>query len=131
MSQTLRKCPENFAETAIDDEVVLMDMTNGDFFSIKDTGLAIWNLIDGSRGRDDVLATLADSYSVAADEIAADVDDFLTQVQAAGFVAAGCSLARAAAHGRSDDRAGPRPAHGAPPPVCQLAHRAGLHRERY
>ncbi len=89
MSQTLRKCPENFAETAIDDEVVLMDMTNGDFFSIKDTGLAIWNLIDGSRGRDDVLATLADSYSVAADEIAADVDDFLTQVQAAGFVAAG------------------------------------------
>lgn len=89
MSQTLRKCPENFAETEIDDEVVLMDMTNGDFFSIKDTGLAIWNLIDGSRGRDALLASLAETYSVPPDEIAPDVDDFLAQVQAAGFVAAG------------------------------------------
>ncbi len=89
MSQTLRKCPENFAETEIDDEVVLMDLMSGDFFSIKETGLAIWNLIDGTRDRAQLLATLAGSYALAPNEIARDVDDFLAQVQAAGFVAAG------------------------------------------
>ena len=89
MTQTLRKCPENFAETEIDDEVVLMDLMSGDFFSIKETGLAIWNLIDGTRDRAQLLATLAGSYALAPNEIARDVDDFLAQVQAAGFVAAG------------------------------------------
>ena len=89
MTQTLRKCPENFAETEIDDEVVLMDLMSGDFFSIKETGLAIWNLIDGTRDRAQLLATLAGSYALAPNEIAPDVDEFLAQVQAAGFVAAG------------------------------------------
>ena len=58
MTQSLRKCPENFAETEIDDEIVLMCLTNGDFFSIKDSALAIWNLIDGQRDRSALLDRL-------------------------------------------------------------------------
>ena len=87
MNQLLRKCPENFAETEIDDEVVVMDMASGDFFSIKDTGLAIWNLIDGTRGRDDLLGELAAQYDAPQADIAPDIDAFLDQVRTAGFVA--------------------------------------------
>lgn len=88
MTTILHKRPENFAETEIDAEVVLMDMASGDFFSITDTGLAIWTLIDGTRGRAALLVELAGRYGLPETAIAADVDAFLSQVTAAGFVAA-------------------------------------------
>lgn len=88
MTTPLRKNPDAYAETEIDDEVVLMDLSSGDFFSIKDTGLAIWNLIDGGLDRAGLLSRLAQDYGAPEAEIAADVDEFLAAVIAAGFVAA-------------------------------------------
>ncbi|WP_088310376.1 HPr-rel-A system PqqD family peptide chaperone [Novosphingobium sp. B 225] len=89
MTQTLRKCPDAFAETEIDDEVVLMDLSSGDFFSIKDSGLEIWNLLDQGLDRASLLAQLEQAYGVPRAELAGDVDAFLDQVMAAGFVTAG------------------------------------------
>lgn len=88
MTQPLRKCPENFAESEIDDEIVLMCLTSGDFFSIKDSALAIWNLIDGELDRTALLGRLARDYGVSEDAIRGDVDEFLAAATAAGFVAA-------------------------------------------
>ncbi len=89
MTQTLRKCPDAFAETEIDDEIVLMDLSCGDFFSIKDSALEIWNLLDQGLDRAGLLARLEQTYGISQAELAGDVDTFLDQVMAAGFVTAG------------------------------------------
>ena len=77
-----------FTETDIDDEIVVMRLDSGEFFSLAGTGAAIWRLIDGSRDRAGLVAALAAEYESDKDEIAADVDEFLAKLEEQGLVAA-------------------------------------------
>ena len=81
------KQPDRFSETDIDDEIVVMRLDNGEFFSLAGTAAAAWRLIDGKRGREELVAALAAQFDTPAADIAADVDDFLASLRDMGFVA--------------------------------------------
>ena len=81
------KLSERFTEAAIDDEIVVMRVDTGEFFSLTGTAATTWRLIDGNRNRDALLAALADEYSTDEAAIAADVDDFLAQLKETGLLA--------------------------------------------
>jgi len=83
----LSKLNDNFSETRIDDEIVVMRLDTGEFLSLTDTGSAIWQLIDGTRGRDDVVTVLAAQYDAPVDAISEDVDSFLDELRKAGLIA--------------------------------------------
>lgn len=87
MNQALVKQTTSFSETAIDDEVVLLNLDDGTFFSLTGTAAAIWSLIDGTRDRAAILALLASTYDEAPETIGPELDAFLAQLMAAGFVA--------------------------------------------
>ena len=59
-----------------------MALDTGDFFSLQDTARAIWELIDGTSGRETIIASLAAKYSVDPAAIAPEVDAFLSELQA-------------------------------------------------
>ena len=91
------KDPARFVETVIDDEIVVMQLDSGDFFSLHGTARAIWEAIDeagdeagdGARDEADVCAALATAFPDAhPDELAADVAAFVTRLRAAGLLAA-------------------------------------------
>ena len=81
------KLSERFTEAAIDDEIVVMRVDTGEFFSLTGTAATTWRLIDGNRNRDALLAALADEYSTDEAAIAADVDEFLAQLKETGLLA--------------------------------------------
>lgn len=83
----LIKLVDRFCETTLDDEVVVMDLASGDFFSLKDSAKTIWEHIDGARSRESLIADLARDYDILAEEIAPDVDDFLSRLCEAGLLA--------------------------------------------
>lgn len=83
----LTKQVDRFVETEIDSEIVVMDLDSGTFFSLSDSALAIWSLIDGTRDRQAVLQVLAGEYGVAQEELAGDVDAFLAELGGAGLIA--------------------------------------------
>jgi len=87
VNQALVKQTTSFSETAIDDEVVLLNLDDGTFFSLTGTAAAIWSLIDGTRDRAAILALLASTYDEAPETIGPELDAFLAQLMAAGFVA--------------------------------------------
>lgn len=87
--KVITKAQASFSETAIDDEIVVMHLVSGEFFSLTGTGRAVWLLLDGTRTRDAVVAAAAEQYDVSPADIAADVDEFLTLLGAAGFLEAG------------------------------------------
>ena len=87
MTGELVKAVGRFSETTIDTETVVMDLDSGDFFSLTGTAAAVWQRIDGTRSREALLAELVIEYGQTPEEIAADVDAFLTQLFAAGLVA--------------------------------------------
>ena len=86
MSQPLTKDPAAFAETRIDDEIVIMNLASGDFFSLTDSAAAIWDLLDGSRNRAAVLAALASKYAASQADLAHDLDVFLGELRAGGLI---------------------------------------------
>jgi pyrroloquinoline quinone biosynthesis protein D len=88
VTQPLVKQSARFSETAIDDEVVVMSLENGDFFSLTGTARDIWMLIDGTRDRAALLDQLAAQYECPEAEIAQDIDAFLAQLNQAGLLGA-------------------------------------------
>jgi pyrroloquinoline quinone biosynthesis protein D len=76
----------HYSETEIDAEVVVMNLSSGEFFSLTGTGREIWRLIDGTRDRDSLLARLVQVFAAEPAEIAADLDQFLDQLAGAGLI---------------------------------------------
>ena len=89
MTGLLTKASDRFSETTIDDETVVMSLDSGDFFSLSGTARTIWELLDGTRDRAALIATVAGRYGVAGESIAGEVDAFLTQLDQAGLIRLG------------------------------------------
>ncbi len=83
---TLKKATNRLAETEIDDEIVLMNIDTGHFHALRNTGLAIWKLIDGTRDINALCDALRQSYAVDPDVCAIEVDRFINLMVEAGFV---------------------------------------------
>ena len=85
--KALTKQVERFTETDIDDEIVVMRLDSGDFFSLEGTAAATWRLIDGTRDRVAIIEALAAQFNADDVEVAADVDDFLAQLKEQKLIA--------------------------------------------
>lgn len=86
VNQTITKLSDNYSETAIDDEVVVMSLATGAFFSLTGTGRAIWQALDQHHQRAAVLNALAQQYTMAPADLNADLDEFMAELAAAGLV---------------------------------------------
>jgi pyrroloquinoline quinone biosynthesis protein D len=89
MSSGLAKAQGRFSETEIDDEIVVMNLESGDFFSLTGTARDIWLRLDGTLDRAGLIAALAADYGIGNETAAADVDTFLAELAAAGLLAGG------------------------------------------
>lgn len=83
----IAKLTDRFTEADIDDEIVVMRVDNGEFFSLAGTGAIIWRLIDGTRDRNALLEALAGEFDGEEAEIASDVDEFLSRLRETGLLA--------------------------------------------
>lgn len=83
----LVKATAAYTETEIDDEIVVMSLESGDFFSLTGSARAIWLALDRQLDRAGLIAALAAEFGAGPDEIAGDVDAFLAQLTSAGLLA--------------------------------------------
>ena len=86
MNEIPVKRADSFSETRIDDEVVVMALASGEFFSLRETAKEVWEAIDGVRTRNDIVAALAAAHGVGAETIVGDIDAFLADLHAAGLI---------------------------------------------
>jgi len=82
----LAKLVERFTETAVDDEIIVMRLDNGEFFALSGTAAAAWRLIDGKRDRAVLLGDLAAEFAADKSQIAADLDEFLERLKESRLV---------------------------------------------
>jgi len=84
----LAKATGQFTETAIDDEIIVMSLASGDFFSLTGTARAIWLALDQHHDRAGLAAALAREFGTDPAAIADDIESFLDQLAAAGLLIA-------------------------------------------
>jgi hypothetical protein len=66
---------------AFDDEVVLINLDNGNYYSLNNEGIAVWSLIgQGATGRE-IVAALAARHHGSETAIAEAIREFLAQLQ--------------------------------------------------
>ena len=85
---TLTKLRDRFTETEIDDEIIVMRLDTGDFYSLSGTAGAAWRLIDGQRDKAGLMADLAEEFDTDQAAIAADVEELLLRFRKMGLLVA-------------------------------------------
>ncbi|MGQ7829933.1 PqqD family protein [Altererythrobacter sp. Z27] len=85
MARLLRKLPSKFIASQLDGELILIHGDSGAFYSIAETGLVIWRLLDEEAELDTICERLAAIYAVDDSECRAAVERFSNELVQAGF----------------------------------------------
>jgi hypothetical protein len=72
--------------TVIDDEVVMMDVHQGQYFNIKGVGVRIWELLECPRTLDAIVAEVRREYDVDEQPCCSDVSEFLAALEGMGLI---------------------------------------------
>jgi hypothetical protein len=87
----------NIHSQVFDDEVVVMDMTTGLYFSLRGAAIEIWTAVSRGATRTDAIAALASRYSASDEAIAAAADTAIATLHQHGLIAAAPPNGEAAA----------------------------------
>lgn len=69
----------------LDDSLVMLHPDSGKFFTLGDTGLAIWRMLDDETDIDRIVDSLVNEYQIDAGTCRREVVRFADQLVAAGF----------------------------------------------
>jgi hypothetical protein len=72
--------------TAVDDDIVILNIATQNYVGLDDIGSAIWGLLDEPRRADDICRAMAECYDGPPEEIRADVLTFLGELVAEGLI---------------------------------------------
>jgi hypothetical protein len=95
----------SFAHQTIEGEVVIVNVENGNYYSLRDTGAEVWTLLESGAGGREIVTELGRRYQTHSGEIDGDVECLLMELQQEGILspqpAAGSTSGRT-----TDDGAG-------------------------
>lgn len=68
------------------DELVMMDLNQGKYFSLNPVATRIWDLLEKPLDLDELCACLIDEYEVEAEKCLAETEELLTEMVKFGLV---------------------------------------------
>jgi hypothetical protein len=74
-----RRAP-NVLNQRADDEIILFNLEHGNYYSLTEVGIRIWDLCDGSRQVSEIAAVISNEYDVPIDEARTDVLELLAEL---------------------------------------------------
>lgn len=82
---TIRKS-DNFVESSVDGEAILMHLDEGNFSSLKSTGLRIWEMLDEPRRVSQICEGLMAEFEVDESVCRQQTVEFLEGLRARGLI---------------------------------------------
>jgi PqqD family protein of HPr-rel-A system len=70
----------------VDGEAILLDPTTGEFYALRGTAGAIWDLLAEPRSLDDLVSKLATTYDVDPDVCRTEVERFVGKLAESGLI---------------------------------------------
>ncbi len=84
--QTFHRTQETPWNT-IDEEAVVLNLDNGHYYVLNETGRRVWELLDGQRSVAQIAALICKEYDVDEQQAMADVIKLMKELTAEGLVA--------------------------------------------
>ncbi len=82
----LRVRQEDLEWRRVGDEVVILDLRAREYFSLNETGTALWPLLERGSSREELVAELQTAFGVSAETAAQDVDAFVADLRERALV---------------------------------------------
>lgn len=70
----------------VGDDVVLLDVQSGRYFSLNASGVTIWDRLETDAGVNDLVEAVVSAFDVDRDTARRDVEDLVQQLHEAGLV---------------------------------------------
>lgn len=77
---------QQIMSAAVDDEIVMMSVEQGQYYNLNAMGTRIWHLLETPRGVVEIVTTLAEIYDAPEDRIRVEVDAFLAGLEREGLL---------------------------------------------
>ena len=68
------------------DEMVILEPENGEYFTVNGVGSEMIALLEEGKSEDEVVAAMTEKFAVDAEEVRADYQQLLAQLEAQGLV---------------------------------------------
>jgi hypothetical protein len=86
MTKKLSLRGDDLAWRTVEDELIAIDVRDSTYLSANDSGLLMWNALAGGTTKEDLAASLVDTYGIDAGTASADVDAFLADLKERGLL---------------------------------------------
>jgi hypothetical protein len=77
-SDTTFETSDNIAWRNINEEVVILNLKSGEYFTLNDVGQVIWLAITDKNNIEEIRQKVVDNFDVSPENAAKDIDKFLT-----------------------------------------------------
>ena len=67
--------------TRVEDEIVVVDLVSGRYFTLNRLGARVWELIDGELALEDLLQTVLTEFEVEEDRARRDLQAFVSEAE--------------------------------------------------
>jgi coenzyme PQQ synthesis protein D (PqqD) len=86
MSNRYRVNNPRVMHETIEDEVIVVDLTTGSYYSLRATGAEIWHALERGLPENEIAGAIAGRYEGALEDVAAAVAEFLRLLSEEGLV---------------------------------------------
>ncbi len=90
-----------------DDEVIVINMESGNYFSLNNTGAFVWTLVEAGYAADGIAGRMRDEFEGADASAVSSVNELLEQLLKEGLIELGTGPAPAPSHVASPAAKGP------------------------
>lgn len=79
-SGTIIKKGEDTPWNIVDDEVVLLNLDSGHYYSLNESGRRIWELLDGKNTIPDIVTIICNEFEIGQKEAAEDINTLIDEL---------------------------------------------------
>ncbi len=73
---------EDFTWRDVNDEVVVLNVKSGEYFTFNDVGRFVWKAISSGKNVDESVRMVVDEYDVEPEKAASEIRDFIRNIVA-------------------------------------------------
>jgi len=71
---------ENFVFNEVDGELVMMNIEDGSYASLNETGKYIWNILEEPKSIEEILPSILDEYDIDPSTAKTEIESFLLKL---------------------------------------------------
>jgi hypothetical protein len=80
------KAPDNYSWRDVNNELVVLNLQSGEYFTFNDVGRLIWLTLNDGKSVEDIAKALVDQYSTTEEKAMLDVRSFISNLLSEGLL---------------------------------------------